>query len=182
MVEGKCSKVGTPVIVRVKQLENDMEEFKAAIADVHARDYEFTVPGLRMINLVEIAEDVDRNNPVAEVVVKGSQYKEGHFLIVHTSLMLKAKLILQHSRDPRYADLFEMNTPVVKSLDVILKDLKHTLDAALPKFTHLTDTTEWADMNSLTPFRAVLKMFEDVVKVPMYLFDYKRCDVIVRFR
>lgn len=56
-------------------------------------DFRFTTAHSELVSLAEIAVDVTRSNPIAQVVLEGKDYAKFHYLLVHAAVMQKAKFV-----------------------------------------------------------------------------------------
>lgn len=153
------------------------------------KKYEFTASSSALINLSEIAVDMNRNNQIVEVVVKGKDHAKGHWLLVHSSLVDKARL-LKHTFDkvvcredaPSAAiDIF--NSPKVLSTEIPItaRTLFVWASDTLQHMTPVSSTVYALNANGRN-FRETLKMLEYVKKFPLWLIDESACEVVVRSR
>lgn len=93
---------------RFTGIENTITAISNYISDVEeescgAHSYEFTTAHHELVSLAEIAQDVCRDNPVVEVVLKGAQYKEFHHLLIHVGLISKMLYIINNKEKFRFS-------------------------------------------------------------------------------
>lgn len=130
----------------------------------HKSDYKFRTSSLGVISLVDIAADVDRSNPVVEVVVQGAEYNKFHKLLIHHMFKLKFDVLM--SKD------LHLESNFLRTLNIVFQNALFVTPSVL--CLDLTKSTfTFAEIRA-----ALLELFE----FPLHCVGETAHTIVVRYR
>lgn len=140
------------------------------VEDVSLSDYKFKTSSVDLICLQDIAVDMNRNNPVAEVVLQGAEYKKFHHLLVHVALLLKVDAIRKH-----YDKVFRL-----PAFDAGKWGLVVSLANTLTPVTHSVYSLDLTVFGH--KFSEVMEALFWAWEFPLHVAGEEACTVIVRYK
>jgi len=151
-----------------RQLNKLIESYTSNTPSKTNNNYSFKTAGADLISLSEIGADIDRNNPVAEVVLKGENYADFHYLLIHSSIRIKLNILDQ-----------EIHTNPSNEHNDIFITMLHVIN------TQLVAVTPTAYAYNLTQseyeYSSIIRLLDFVFRASLKDFDQKECTVMVRY-